>query len=226
MANWFFLSFIITVAMLHLVNGLPLVPVSWTRDQELRRSGAASRMRMTQWWYGHNAVGFFLTAGLPGDDVLLHPQAARSGRSTPTACRSIHFWSLIFLYIWAGPHHLHYSALPDWAQTTGHGVLGDAVDALLGRHDQRNHDPLRRLAQTAHGPDPADHGHLGRLLRDEHLRRPGDVHQGGQLPEPLSPTGPSATSIPAPWAGWPWSASGPSTYLVPAAVGIARGSTP
>ena len=71
---------------------------------------------MVQWWYGHNAVGFFLTAGFLGDDVLLHPQAGR--RPVYSYRLSIvHFWALIFTYMWAGPHHLHYTALPDWAQS-------------------------------------------------------------------------------------------------------------
>jgi cytochrome c oxidase cbb3-type subunit 1 len=96
---------------------------------------------LTQWWYGHNAVGFFLTAGFLGMMYYFMPKQA--GRPVYSYRLSIiHFWALIFLYIWAGPHHLHYTALPDWAQTLGHGVLDHAVDALLGRHDQRPDDAV------------------------------------------------------------------------------------
>jgi len=115
-ANWFFLSFIITVAMLHLVNNLS-IPVSiWGSKSVQVFSGVQDAM--TQWWYGHNAVGFFLTAGFLGMMYYFVPkQANRPVYSYKLSI--IHFWSLIFLYIWAGPHHLHYTALPDWASTLG-----------------------------------------------------------------------------------------------------------
>jgi cbb3-type cytochrome oxidase subunit 1 len=102
---------------------------------------------MTQWWYGHNAVGFFLTAGFLGMMYYFVPkQAERPVYSYKLSI--IHFWALIFLYIWAGPHHLHYTALPDWASDARHGVLGRAVDALLGRHDQRPDDAVGRMGQA------------------------------------------------------------------------------
>ena len=117
-----------------------------------------------QWWYGHNAVGFFLTAGFLGMMYYFVPkQAERPVYSYKLSI--IHFWALIFLYIWAGPHHLHYTALPDWARDAGHGVLGHAVDAVLGRHDQRADDAVGRLGQAAHRPDHPDDGGLDRLLR-------------------------------------------------------------
>lgn len=115
-ANWFFLSFIVTVAILHLFNGVNL-PVSITGTKSYYVwSGVQSAM--IQWWYGHNAVGFFLTAGFLGMMYYFVPKQA--GRPVYSYRLSIvHFWSLIFIYIWAGPHHLIYTSLPDWAQTLG-----------------------------------------------------------------------------------------------------------
>jgi len=115
-ANWFYLAFIVTIAILHIVNNLA-VPVSWTGTKSyILWSGVQDAL--TQWWYGHNAVGFFLTAGFLGIMYYFVPkQAERPIYSYRLSI--VHFWSLIFLYIWAGPHHLHYTALPDWAQTLG-----------------------------------------------------------------------------------------------------------
>jgi cytochrome c oxidase cbb3-type subunit 1 len=115
-ANWFYLSFIITVAMLHVFNNLS-VPVSiWGSKSVQVFSGVQDAM--TQWWYGHNAVGFFLTAGFLGMMYYFVPkQAERPVYSYKLSI--VHFWALIFIYIWAGPHHLHYTALPDWASTLG-----------------------------------------------------------------------------------------------------------
>ncbi|SLN48617.1 cytochrome-c oxidase, cbb3-type subunit I [Pseudooctadecabacter jejudonensis] len=115
-ANWFFLAFIITVAMLHVVNNLAL-PVSIWGSKSVQLFGGVQDA-MTQWWYGHNAVGFFLTAGFLGMMYYYVPkQANRPVYSYKLSI--VHFWALIFLYIWAGPHHLHYTALPDWASTLG-----------------------------------------------------------------------------------------------------------
>lgn len=115
-ANWFFLAFILTIAMLHIVNNLA-VPVSMTGAKSyVIWSGVQDAM--TQWWYGHNAVGFFLTAGFLGMMYYFVPkQAERPVYSYRLSV--IHFWAISFLYIWAGPHHLHYTALPDWVQTLG-----------------------------------------------------------------------------------------------------------
>ena len=108
-ANWFFLAFIITVAMLHVVNNLA-IPVSIWGSKSVQLFGGVQDA-MTQWWYGHNAVGFFLTAGFLGMMYYYVPkQANRPVYSYKLSI--VHFWALIFLYIWAGPHHLHYTALP------------------------------------------------------------------------------------------------------------------
>ena len=115
-ANWFFLAFIITIAILHVVNGLSL-PVSLLGTKSYSVFGGV-QSAMIEWWYGHNAVGFFLTAGFLGMMYYFVPKQA--GRPIYSYRLSIiHFWSLIFLYIWAGPHHLHYTSLPDWTQTLG-----------------------------------------------------------------------------------------------------------
>jgi len=112
--NWFFGGFILTVALLHIVNNLEL-PVSMTKSYSIY---AGATDAMIQWWYGHNAVGFFLTAGFLGIMYYFVPKQA--GRPVYSYRLSIvHFWALISVYIWAGPHHLHYTALPDWAQSLG-----------------------------------------------------------------------------------------------------------
>ena len=115
-ANWFLLAFIITIAVLHLGNNVN-IPVSIVGSKSyVAFSGVQGAM--IQWWYGHNAVGFFLTAGFLGMMYYFVPK--RAERPVYSYRLSIlHFWSLIFIYIWAGPHHLHYTALPDWAQTLG-----------------------------------------------------------------------------------------------------------
>lgn len=113
-ANWFFGAFIVTLAVLHIVNSA-VVPVSLFKSYSVY-SGATDAM--IQWWYGHNAVGFFLTAGFLGIMYYFVPKQA--GRPIYSYQLSIvHFWALIAIYVWAGPHHLHYSALPDWAQSLG-----------------------------------------------------------------------------------------------------------
>jgi len=113
-ANWFFGAFIITVALLHIVNSAA-IPVSLTKSYS---AYAGVQDAMVQWWYGHNAVGFFLTAGFLGMMYYYIPKQA--GRPVYSYRLSIvHFWALIFTYMWAGPHHLHYTALPDWAQSVG-----------------------------------------------------------------------------------------------------------
>jgi cytochrome c oxidase cbb3-type subunit 1 len=113
-ANWFYGAFIITIAILHVFNNLA-VPVSLTKSYSLY---AGVQDAMVQWWYGHNAVGFFLTAGFLGIMYYFIPkQAERPVYSYRLSV--VHFWALIFTYIWAGPHHLHYTALPDWTQSLG-----------------------------------------------------------------------------------------------------------
>ncbi len=113
-ANWFFGAFILAVALLHIVNSAA-IPVSMTKSYS---AYAGVQDAMVQWWYGHNAVGFFLTAGFLGIMYYFIPKQA--GRPVYSYRLSIvHFWALIFTYMWAGPHHLHYTALPDWAQSVG-----------------------------------------------------------------------------------------------------------
>ncbi|WCT76877.1 cytochrome-c oxidase, cbb3-type subunit I [Novosphingobium humi] len=152
-ANWFYLSFIITVAMLHLVNNLA-VPVSFLGSQSISWF-AGVQGALVQWWYGHNAVGFFLTAGFLGMMYYFVPkQAQRPVYSYRLSI--IHFWALIFLYIWAGPHHLHYTALPDWAQTLGMvfsvmlwmpswGGMINGLMTLNGAWDKLRTDPVLRM---------------------------------------------------------------------------------
>nr|MBV6630176.1 cytochrome-c oxidase, cbb3-type subunit I [Oceanococcus sp. HetDA_MAG_MS8] len=113
-ANWFYGAFILTVAVLHIVNSAA-IPFSMTKSYSVY-SGAVDAM--VQWWYGHNAVGFFLTAGFLGMMYYFVPKQA--GRPIYSYRLSIvHFWALISIYMWAGPHHLHYTALPDWVQSLG-----------------------------------------------------------------------------------------------------------
>lgn len=152
-ANWFYLGFIVTVAMLHIVNNLA-IPVSiWGSKSYIVFAGVQDAM--TQWWYGHNAVGFFLTAGFLGIMYYFIPK--RVERPIYSYRLSIvHFWSLIFLYIWAGPHHLHYTALPDWTQTLGMvfsivlwmpswGGMINGLMTLSGAWDKLRTDPVVRL---------------------------------------------------------------------------------
>lgn len=113
-ANWFFGAFILTVAVLHIVNSLA-IPVSMTKSYSIY-SGTIDAM--VQWWYGHNAVGFFLTAGFLGIMYYFIPKQV--GKPVYSYRLSVvHFWALISTYMWAGPHHLQYTALPDWAQSLG-----------------------------------------------------------------------------------------------------------
>lgn len=113
-ANWFYGAFILTVAVLHIVNSMA-VPVSFMKSYSVY-PGAIDAM--VQWWYGHNAVGFFLTAGFLGMMYYFVPkQAERPIYSYRLSI--VHFWALITIYIWVGPHHLHYTALPDWVQSLG-----------------------------------------------------------------------------------------------------------
>ncbi len=156
-ANWFYLAFIVTIAMLHVVNNLAM-PVSLMGSKSYSLF-AGVQDALTQWWYGHNAVGFFLTAGFLGMMYYLIPK--RAGRPIYSYRLSIvHFWSLIFLYIWAGPHHLHYTALPDWAQTLGMvfsvmlwmpswGGMINGLMTLSGAWDKLRTDPVLRMIVTS-----------------------------------------------------------------------------
>jgi cytochrome c oxidase cbb3-type subunit I/II len=111
---WFYIATICTIAMLHIVNSLA-IPATMTKSYSMF---AGVQDALVQWWYGHNAVGFLLTTPFLGMMYYFMPKAA--GRPVYSYRLSIiHFWALVFMYIWAGPHHLHYTALPDWAQTLG-----------------------------------------------------------------------------------------------------------
>ncbi len=113
-ANWFYGAFILAVALLHIVNSAE-IPVTLLKSYS---AYAGVQDAMIQWWYGHNAVGFFLTAGFLGMMYYFVPKQA--GRPVYSYRLSVvHFWALIFTYMWAGPHHLHYTALPDWTQSLG-----------------------------------------------------------------------------------------------------------
>ncbi|MBE9560559.1 MAG: cytochrome-c oxidase, cbb3-type subunit I [Proteobacteria bacterium] len=150
-ANWFFGSFIITVAMLHIVNSAVL-PVSFLKSYSVY-SGVQDAM--VQWWYGHNAVGFFLTAGFLGIMYYFIPkQAERPVYSYRLSV--VHFWALSFTYIWAGPHHLHYTALPDWTQSLGMafslillapswGGMINGIMTLSGAWEKLRTDPILKF---------------------------------------------------------------------------------
>jgi cytochrome c oxidase cbb3-type subunit 1 len=150
-ANWFFGGFIITVAVLHIGNSMA-IPVSGMKSYSLY-SGAIDAMM--QWWYGHNAVGFLLTAGFLGMMYYFVPkQAERPVYSYRLSI--VHFWALVSLYIWAGPHHLHYTALPDWAQSVGMvmsvvlflpswGGMINGIMTLSGAWHKLRHDPILRF---------------------------------------------------------------------------------
>ncbi len=150
-ANWFFGAFIITIAMLHIINNLE-VPVSMWKSYSIY-SGSIDAM--IQWWYGHNAVGFFLTAGFLGMMYYFVPkQAERPVYSYRLSI--VHFWALISIYIWAGPHHLHYTALPDWTQSLGMAMSlillapswGGMINGLMtlsGAWDKLRTDPILRF---------------------------------------------------------------------------------
>jgi len=152
-ANWFYLAFIVTIAVLHLGNN-PALPVSVFGSKSYIAWGGVQDA-MFQWWYGHNAVGFFLTAGFLA--IMYYFVPKRAERPIYSYRLSIvHFWALIFLYIWAGPHHLHYTALPDWAQTLGMtfsvmlwmpswGGMINGLMTLSGAWDKLRTDPVLRM---------------------------------------------------------------------------------
>ncbi|EHZ7123818.1 cytochrome-c oxidase, cbb3-type subunit I [Vibrio vulnificus] len=150
-ANWFFGAFVITVAVLHIVNSMA-IPVSLGKSYSIY-SGAVDAM--VQWWYGHNAVGFLLTAGFLGMMYYFVPkQAERPVYSYRLSI--VHFWALVSLYIWAGPHHLHYTALPDWTQSLGMvmslvlfapswGGMINGIMTLSGAWHKLRYDPILRF---------------------------------------------------------------------------------
>ena len=154
-ANWFFAAFIVTIALLHIVNSLA-IPLSFWKSYSLY-SGATDAM--VQWWYGHNAVGFYLTAAFLG--MMYYFVPVQIGRPVYSYRLSIiHFWALITSYMWAGGHHLHYSALPDWTQSLGMvfslilfapswGGMINGVLTLSGSWDKLRTDPIIRFLIVA-----------------------------------------------------------------------------
>ena len=150
-ANWFYGGFIVVVAVLHIVNSMA-IPVSGMKSYSIY---AGAMDAMVQWWYGHNAVGFLLTAGFLGMMYYFVPKQA--GRPVYSYRLSIvHFWCLVALYIWAGPHHLHYTALPDWTQTVGMvmsiilfapswGGMINGIMTLSGAWHKLRTDPILRF---------------------------------------------------------------------------------
>ncbi|MEI7613401.1 MAG: cytochrome-c oxidase, cbb3-type subunit I [Betaproteobacteria bacterium] len=154
-ANWFYGAFILAVALLHIVNSAA-IPVSLTKSYS---AYAGVQDAMVQWWYGHNAVGFFLTAGFLGMMYYFVPKQA--GRPVYSYRLSVvHFWALIFTYMWAGPHHLHYTALPDWTQSVGMifslillapswGGMINGIMTLSGAWHKLRDDPILKFMITS-----------------------------------------------------------------------------
>ncbi len=150
-ANWFLGAYILAVAVLHIINSMA-IPVNITKSYSVY---AGTVDAMVQWWYGHNAVGFFLTAGFLGMMYYFVPkQAERPVYSYRLSI--VHFWALVAVYIWAGPHHLHYTALPDWAQSLGMvmsiillapswGGMINGIMTLSGAWDKLRTDPILRF---------------------------------------------------------------------------------
>jgi cytochrome c oxidase cbb3-type subunit 1 len=150
-ANWFYGAFIIAIALLHVVNNAA-IPVGFMKSYS---AYAGVQDAMVQWWYGHNAVGFLLTAGFLGMMYYFIPkQAERPIYSYRLSI--VHFWALIFTYMWAGPHHLHYTALPDWTQSVGMvfslillapswGGMINGIMTLSGAWHKLRDDPILRF---------------------------------------------------------------------------------
>jgi cytochrome c oxidase cbb3-type subunit I/II len=159
-AIWFYIATALTVAMLHIVNSLEM-PATWWKSYSVY---AGVQDALVQWWYGHNAVAFFLTTPYLGLMYYFLPKAANRPIFS-YRLSIIHFWALIFIYIWAGPHHLLYTALPDWAQSLGMafsimlvapswGGMLNGLLTLRGAWDKVRQDPVLKfmvVAVTAYG---------------------------------------------------------------------------
>ncbi|MFC1740264.1 cytochrome-c oxidase, cbb3-type subunit I [Pseudomonadota bacterium] len=154
-ANWFYAAFIITIALLHIVNNLSL-PVTMMKSYGVYTGSVDA---MVQWWYGHNAVGFFLTAGFLAMMYYFVPKQAE-GPVYSYRLSIVHFWALIAIYMWAGPHHLHYTALPDWVQSLGMvfslillapswGGMINGVMTLSGHWHKLRTDPVLKFMIVA-----------------------------------------------------------------------------
>ena len=150
-ANWFYGAYILAVALLHIVNSIS-IPAGPMKSYSVYYGAIDA---MIQWWYGHNAVGFFLTAAFLGMMYYFVPKQA--GRPVYSYRLSVvHFWALIFTYMWAGPHHLHYTALPDWTQSLGMilslilfapswGGMINGIMTLSGAWDKLRTDPILKF---------------------------------------------------------------------------------
>jgi cytochrome c oxidase cbb3-type subunit I/II len=159
-AIWFYIATIVTVAVLHIVNS-GVLPAGWFKSYSMY---AGVQDALVQWWYGHNAVAFFLTTPYLGMMYYFLPKAANRPVFS-YRLSIIHFWGLIFIYIWAGPHHLLYTALPDWAQSLGMvfsimliapswGGMLNGLLTLRGAWDKVRQDPMLKfmvVAVTAYG---------------------------------------------------------------------------
>nr|WP_284155056.1 cytochrome-c oxidase, cbb3-type subunit I [Sulfuricystis thermophila] len=159
-ANWFYGAFIIAVALLHIFNSAE-IPVfeAGVLTPKSYSAYAGVQDAMVQWWYGHNAVGFFLTAAFLGMMYYFVPKQA--GRPVYSYRLSVvHFWALIFTYMWAGPHHLHYTALPDWTQSVGMlfslillapswGGMINGIMTLSGAWHKLRDDPILKFLVTS-----------------------------------------------------------------------------
>ncbi len=156
-ANWYYLAFIVVIAMLHVVNNLAVpVSIAYPKSYSLF---SGTQDAMTQWWYGHNAVGFLLTAGFLGMLYYFLPKAVN--RPVYSYRMSIvGFWGITFLYLWAGAHHLHYTALPDWVQYLGMTMsiillvpswasVFNGILTLNGAWDKVRTDPAVRFMMVA-----------------------------------------------------------------------------
>ncbi|MGD8497312.1 MAG: cytochrome-c oxidase, cbb3-type subunit I [Chromatiales bacterium] len=156
-ANWFFMAFLLAVALLHIFNNLAVPVAMFSLDSYSLFSGVQDAM--TQWWYGHNAVGFFLTAAFLGMMYYFVPKQA--GRPVYSYRLSIiHFWALVFLYMWAGAHHLHWTAVPDWTSTLAAtfsilllmpswGGMINGIMTLSGAWDKLRTDPIMLFLITS-----------------------------------------------------------------------------
>ncbi|NOT69142.1 MAG: cytochrome-c oxidase, cbb3-type subunit I [Methylophilaceae bacterium] len=154
-ANWFYMAFILATALLHIFHNL-VIPVSLTKSYPLF---AGVQDAMMQWWYGHNAVGFFLTAAFLGMMYYFVPKQA--GRPVYSYRLSVvHFWAISFLYMWAGTHHLHWTAIPDWTSTLAAtfsimlllpswGGMINGIMTLSGAWDKLRTDPIMRFLIVA-----------------------------------------------------------------------------
>ncbi len=195
-ANWFFGAYILAIALLHIVNSAA-VPAGWMKSYS---AYAGVQDAMIQWWYGHNAVGFFLTAGFLGMMYYYIPkQAERPVFSYRLSI--VHFWALIFTYMWAGPHHLHYTALPDWTQSIGMifslvllapswGGMINGIMTLSGAWHKLRDDPILKfliVSLSFYGMSTFE-GPMMSIKTVNALKR--------------IPTGPWATCTAARWAGW------------------------